>query len=115
MHRLKYHGDHVRQLIREIGWTKTAIILRGLDKPRSTKRLASKYKDVRVSALRQEFPSPAAKKNPRSKRLFAAYLSPVQHSKLMRYLQKNHDMPKAKGKKVGVSDAFSRMVTEDLA
>ncbi len=108
--RLKYPHEDIQVLMQGIGWTKSAIILRSLTRRRSVANLIKKYRSTTVSALRNEFPSPAAKRDHASKRQFAAFLTDSRYRKLIRYLEKHHDLPKTKGKRKDVSKAFSALV-----
>lgn len=110
--RLSYPYEDVQTLMQGIGWTKSAIILRSLTRRRSISNLIKKYRSTTVAALRNEFPSPAAKRDHASKRQFAAFLTEQRYKKLIRYLEKNHSLPKTKGKRKDVSKAFSALIDD---
>lgn len=109
--RLGYTDDEVRELTRELGWTKVSLMLRGMKKKRSVNRLIQDYRDVTVPKVKQDFPSPNPRKNSKTETMFAVYMTQARHNKLMRVLHK-HGMPKSEGKNVGQSAAFDRLVSE---
>lgn len=101
---LHYTDTEMRELMRELGWTKVAAMLPSMTRKRSVKALIRQYQPVTVHAVKKDFSSA----NSPSDAVFAVNMKQAQYNKLMRLL-KMRGM-KEGVRKIGVSGAFAQLV-----
>lgn len=108
MKRLKYSQPEGRRLIRELGWTKTAILLRR-KKKLSVTSLIQRYKHMTVAEIRSVLSPQKAQM-----RTFACSIPQDVYDMLMEHLEAYGKKPRAGSKHPGLGEAFGKFVRRSV-